>query len=189
VENFEMGKMQNSLTLCVITLLLLSCRDDFTVDPDPDPTNGSAILLNSSFELGGSSTLQGWDASNEQLTTFLQDTPPDGGEWCLSISSTPGPAAFIEALFPASSGTRGYKISVWGKYLRTQGTISIIQRSLNNTTIRSSLSVQDTVWTAYVLIDTLTTASGDSVGVRLSGGITEISTGTVAYDICLFERL
>ena len=184
-----MGRMMTSVSLAVTTLLLLSCREDLTVAPDSDPTNQSAILLNSSFELGGVSTLQGWTASNEQLTTFLADTPPDGGNWSLSISSTPGPGAFIEAKVPASTGTRTYKVSVWAKYLRTTGTISIIQKSQNTTFIRSSVSVEDTLWTSHLRLDTLTTVTGDSVGVRLSGGVTEFTTGTVAYDLCVFERL
>jgi hypothetical protein len=51
------------------------------------------------------------------------------------------------------------------------------------------MSIQDSVWMSYVFIDTVSSASGDSIGLRLSGGVTEVSPGTASYDACLFERL
>jgi hypothetical protein len=185
----HMERMWISVVVVCAGTLFLSCREDFTVSSETNAPGRSGILLNSSFELGGGSTLLGWTASNEQLTTFLRDTPSGGGEWSLSIASSPAPGAFIEARFAASAGTAQYRVSVWAKYLRTPGTISIIQKSLNTTTVRASISVQDTAWSSHVLVDTLSTVAGDSIGVRLSGGVTETTTGTVTYDLCLFERL
>jgi len=170
-------------------MTLLACREEIPTSAGTTPPDQSVVFLNSSFELGGGSTLLGWTPSNTNLTTFTIDTPPEGGMWAISMNSSPGPAAHIQALFPTNAGTSVYKVSVWAKYLRTQGTISIIQKDQANTTIRASMNVQDTVWNSYVLFDTLSTISGDSIGVRLSGGITEITTGIVIFDLCLFERL
>ncbi len=175
--------------MALATLALASCREEINISSDANPPGQSGTLLNSSFEQGGGSTLLGWTASNPQLTTFTTDVPPDGGMWAVSLASTPGPATYIQALFPAGTGTSIYKLSVWGKYLRTPGTVSVIQKIQDNIAVRVSIPVQDTVWNSYVLFDTLSTGPGDSIGVRLSGGITEITTGIVVFDLCLFERL
>ena len=179
----------------VVMFLLLGsigCREESIVEGMVPPTDSSAILINTSFELGGNPTLAGWAASNPNVVDFSSDVPPDGDSWSVTIGVEWAPPTFPPAISSnvrASEGTHIYQLRLWAKRAGLGGSAAIMLKRPDTLLVSRFLSIPDTGWTAYNIIDTISAEPGDSVGVRLAGATSQLATGTTFFDLCVLEKL
>ncbi len=178
-------------TLVLILLTgFLGCRKESVVEINVPPMDGSAILINTSFELGGNPMLTGWTLGSPNVVSFSQDVPPAGDSWSVAIGVewAPVPPA-ISSNVPAVEGTHIYELRVWAKRAGVGGSAAIMIKRPDTILISRLVAIPDTSWTAYNIIDTISAEQGDSVGVRLAGGISQLAPGTAFFDLCVLEKL
>jgi len=175
------------LTLVAIAMSS-ACRKEI-VGTEPAQPDTSAVLVNSSFEVGGNPSLSGWISSSPTLIDFSPDVPVGGGIWSVTLDADWTFPPSLLALVSAAEVTQVYMLAIWGKRVGIGGSASIVVGHDGMLTSSKSISIQDTVWKVYTIIDTISTESGDSVGVRLSGGVSPLAAGTTFFDLCLMERM
>ena len=168
----------------------MGCREEGVVETMFPPTDDtSAILINTSFELGGNHTLAGWTISTPSVVSFSPDVPPDGGSWSVTIGVEWDPLPAISSNVPAPEGTHVYKLRVWAKRTGVGGSAAIMIRRPDTLLTSRFVAIPDTGWTTYTIIDTISAERGDSVGVRLAGAISQLVPGTTFFDLCVLEKL
>ncbi|RCK72650.1 MAG: hypothetical protein IGBAC_0461 [Ignavibacteriae bacterium] len=181
------------IIICVISLATQGCSksENQIVNP-PSDTN---LLVNGSFEISGGASLQGWqtNTSDTAFISFSTDVPINGGSFSLRLRNEwTFPGAVWQTIVP-SSGTHRYRLSASAKVLRSGAmadgriSIGIKQAGIWNTT--KSFSFSDTMWTEIVMLDTLTTVTGDTLRVSLAGGGTQFSFGYALFDLVKFQKL
>ena len=69
------------------------------------------------------------------------------------------------------------------------GSAAIMLKQSGTLLVAKSVPIQDTLWTSINIQDTLSTLAGDSIGVRLAGGISQLAIGITYFDLCVLERL
>ncbi len=71
------------IILILTTLIFLQCNDDSVTSPEI----GHNLIVNPSFEENGNASLEGWVIAGDTLNRFTNDTPPNGGNWAVTINS------------------------------------------------------------------------------------------------------
>jgi len=185
-----MSKLFWKSIFAILLLSALSCREEAIVEQPLPPSGTTVTLLNTSFELGAGPTLAGWTINDSSLVDFSPDVPPTGENWSLTVGAkwAPSPPA-VSRSFVALDGTHIYELRVWAKRTGVGGTAAITWKQANTPVTLKSVPITDSTWTAYTILDTLTGAQGDSVGIRLAGAISQLAPGTTYFDLCVFERL
>ncbi len=175
-----------------VLILLISSRCSEENNPVIPPEPGSSIILYSSFEENGNSSLAGWNFNlDSSLIAFTNDTPPEGGNWAVTIKSAwliPG----VNGLYTTvkiPEGTHIYKLSLWGKHESIVGSASLLLVKPDTTIFNFSIQITDTLWKEYTMTDTITAGAGDSLKVNLFGGGSQLLTGTTYFDLCKLELL
>lgn len=177
------NKLLNCFFVFVVAVGMHSCKkSDGTIVGPPNATN---LISNYSFEMNGTPSLQGWEPADTSVARLSPDVPPNGGTWSIYIETSWLPAARVQTVIAMPQGNYSYRLSTWARRQQIGGTVSL----LLNGTIRKSLPIVDTAWTAYTISDTLSTVVGDTVIVWLAGGADELLGGRTYFDICRFERL
>lgn len=183
--------MRYSIAILICSILLCaSCKESTT-----GLTGGADnLLVNSTFELQGTPSLQGWVVSDPSNVRFSTDTPPGGSGSSIVLEAQwfapwPNGAIYQEVVPPA--GTHRYRLSVLGKRSRIAGAVlvHIGRPSAPGSSLRMALQIVDTLWASSSSTDTITTVPGDSVYVTVSGGGTEILAGRSYFNTCRFEVL
>jgi hypothetical protein len=158
------------------------------------------LITNSSFESSGNASVQDWKIAwtSSGLLQSAQDAPAGGGSWSVSIHNANFPAysAAGDMSFTAAAlaGAHIYKFSFWGKYNHAAGPL-ICQRGelwLHHDNIiswRKSIVINNTAWTLYDVLDTLSANEGDSLIVALEGSHYGPSSATTFFDLCKLEIL
>jgi len=185
--------MTNRTTLLLFTLLLAtSCKETST-----GPTTGNNLLSNSTFQVNGVPSLQGWTVSDTSGAEFSTNVPYGGAGHSIGLKPMGIPASPLGAIYqaiPSPVGTHRYLISVFGKTTGIAGEVAIsLNRPYSNLWKGwfPGIRVSDTTWTFYSRADTLTAAADDTIFVILSGGGCEVcSTREATYfNTCKFEKL
>jgi len=167
------------------------CREERIINPIIPPSDTLDVLVNTSFELGGSPTLAGWTIVTDPAVEFSTDVPPEGGGWSVTVDATwtpPTAPAQVLTIVPTQDGTSIYRLTVWAKRNGVGGSAAILIKQSGTTLLSKSVFIQDSLWTAITILDTISTTLGDSIGVRLAGGISQLAGGTTYFDLCLLER-
>jgi hypothetical protein len=177
------------LTIIFVGVLFNSCKKsgDTIADPLPDPN----MITNSSFESNGNPSLQDWDVFRTQFVESVQDVPPGGGSWSVAIRDVNDwSAVAIHAKAAAPIGTHIYQFSFWSKcVVNITGEVAFLLHREDTLSYRKYLVIDKTTWTSYTLLDTLTTTTGDSLEIWLSGGYLGTGSGKTFYDLCRLEIL
>ena len=177
----------------VISLALLGCSKSENQIINPPSDNN--LFVNGSFEIGGASSLQGWqmNTSDTAFINFSTDAPIGGGSFSLRLRNEWTFPGAVWQTIVTSSGTHRYRLSASGKVLRSgvsaDGWMSIAIKQAGTWSTTKSFSFYDTSWTEITILDTLTTASGDTLRVSLSGGGTQFSFGHTLFDLVQFQKL
>ncbi len=169
-------------TLLLFTLLLNRCSDSIIT-----PENENNLITNTSFEENGDSSLADWFVNMPSFVHFTNDTPPNGGNWAITIDVLWGSGNDVITTVKIPEGTHIYKFSFWSKYSNNPGyaeTLLVSQDSVSqiNRTYADSES-----WKNYSILDTITSVSGDSLQIKLSGGFSHIAPGKTYFDLCTLE--
>ena len=166
-------------------LVLPSCKNQ-----SPTTINTvSTILLNSSFESGGSPSSDGWTISSSPMGGYSTDVPPNGGTYSIFLeASNPGGSASIKIALP--QGAHIFRFSVWAKVTRLTGRAEIdFVHAIDQTIYFKQIDIPDTTWREYSIYDTLSVSSGDSLKVFLSPGFSELIASRTNFDICKVEQI
>jgi len=75
--------------LTVFTFIFLECSQPM------ESTDYSNILLNESFEMDQTPSLEGWRFGNPQLAQLVNEAPPGGGNWSLQLTADWAPSLAI----------------------------------------------------------------------------------------------
>lgn len=175
--------------ILLVALTALSCKDTVT-----NPTSGINLISNSSFDLNGTPSLQGWTVSDTSGVRYSTDIPQGGSGYSIVLGAqwfAPWPNGSIFVGIPTQNGPHRYRLSNWGKKINISGGVFIyLNRPTGNSSqFIAALPVVDTLWTFYSRTDTITTIISDSLFINISGGGTEIASGTTYFNTCKFEKL
>jgi hypothetical protein len=155
-----------------------------------DGSDSTNLIQNSSFETNNQPTLQFW-ITDTLLAEVLQDAPPGGGQWSLQLS--PGwipQEGFAQTYVSGQSGIGVYQLTFWSKSISGwKGSVMIGQWSQMSWVQSNIIYCDSTTWTQYSLIDTLSLQIGDTIGVHLSAGRTEVAYGRVLFDLIHLRRI
>lgn len=183
------AKFNFSISLVLVIIIITGCKNSSTVTP---PAGDNNLIPNPSFEINGSPSLQGWGWSFKTDTSaynFSGDVPPNGGKYSVVLIPNWGPAITLSSTVSATTGTHIYEFSVWAKRIGVSGGMVFSWKKQDSLIRKKSLTLFDTVWTNYKLIDTLNSTAGDSIVVSINGGFSQLQTGQTFFDLCkLTER-
>ncbi len=171
--------------LALITMLLSSCSHNPN-STEPSQTSGN-LIPNPTFEINGKPSLEYWTVSTG-LASIVQDAPPNDGAWSLQL--VPGwlpQNGLAQTNVGGESGV--YRLTVWVKSVNQwAGHIYLGVWSGGRWLNQKTVTAQPSQWSIVSIIDTLSLAAQDSVGVVLSAGATEVSHGEVRFANVTLER-
>jgi hypothetical protein len=170
--------------LLLFAFLLYRCSDSIIV---PEIENN--LIPNPSFEENGDSSLADWFVNMPSLVHFKNDTPPNGGNWALTIDVFWGFGNDVISTVKIPEGTHIYKFSFWSKFSNNPGFADIDLVTQDSTSQISRINIDSESWKNYSTLDTITSFSEDSLQIKLSGGFSNISPGKTYFDLCTLELL
>ncbi len=172
--------------ICLLLSAALSCKKDGITEPPCD----QIILIDESFEKDGRGSLAGWvpDDTTSHIK-FSLDVPPGGGDWSLTIETGWFQIFYVSKKVPLFRGKNRYRLSFWAKAKYVQGFAYLNLNQGDSSGIRRLISVTDTAWSMYSVIDTISADTGDSILVGLTGGIGQLLIGPTWYDLVKLEKL
>lgn len=180
-------KKTHTISFVVLLCTLCSCADE----PVTEATVSQNLISNSSFEMNGNPSSEGWVywSNTPTKVSFSDDTPPSGGNWSVVLAVGDRVGMTLRTTVPAPTGRNRFRLSMWAKAYWTEpkGSPGFFQLSLNGT-IRNSMAIEDSVWKVYAFIDTFTAVAGDSLTVTLQAGDTYNYRQTF-FDNCRLEVL
>ncbi len=197
-RNFEkkiIMKMNSffSLTIILAVFLLNACRSDDTITNPPTTDN---IITNSSFESGGTPSLQGWNLNTTDSTmiNYSTDAPSGGGITSIKLKDVWSFPGTITYSLLANPGTHRYRLTVSGKAIKNAslpagGEILLMKSDAGTWSTRKFLQFSTLTWTTGSLLDTLTSGASDTIKIMLRGNIDQFSDGYILFDLCKLEQL
>lgn len=153
------------------------------------PGESNNLIINASFEKDGDSSLVGWNVEIPSTVNFIKDTPPNRGNWALTINLMWGIVNNVTSTVNIPPETHIYKFSFWSKYFSLPGYANLSLVTPDSIFIINHIKINSEVWTNYSMIDTITSNSKDSLCVILSGGFSQIVSGKTFFDLCTLELL
>ncbi len=182
--------MKNQI-LFPLFILILSAFLIYKCDKDSitSPGNDKNLIANPSFEENGDSSLAGWFVNMPSLVNFTNDTPPNGGNWTITIDVLWGSGNDVITTVKIPEGTNIYKFSFWSKYSNNPGYAEILLVAQDSVSQINRTYADSESWENYSILDTITSASGDSLQIKLSGGFSHIAPGKTYFDLCTLELL
>ena len=173
-----------SFVLLFFALLSSRCSDSIIT-----PENESNLIPNPSFEKNGVSTVAFWFVNMPSIVNFTTDTPPNGGSWAITIDVLWGSGNDVISTVIIPEGTHIYKFSFWSKYSNNPGYAEILLDAPDSLSQINRTIVDSESWKNYSILDTITSVSGDSLQIKLSGGFSHIAPGKSYFDLCTLELL
>jgi len=173
--------------LLLSTLLLYHCTNISNSIIAPGESNN--LIINPSFEENGDSSLTDWFVNMPSLVNFTNDTPPNGGNWALTIDVLWGIGNIVTSTVNIPPGTHIYKFSFWSKYFVKSGYANLSSVTTDSIYIINHIQINSDIWTKYSMIDTITSNSKDSLRVTLSGGFFNTLPGNTFFDLLTIELL
>jgi Secretion system C-terminal sorting domain len=135
-------------------------------------------VLNRSFEVDGQPSLNHWIISCEDGESF-QDSPVDGGGWCLRIPEGNFQGCSPEIahqIIPEFKNGEIWQISVWARQYEnkiSQTSLYLkIFHTIGDSTVLSADTTTSIEWIRLIIVDTLHIEEGDSVAIILDAGNT-----------------
>jgi hypothetical protein len=159
------------------------------------PLSGSNLLANSTFEVGGLPSINGWNIADSITIKFVTEKPRGGAGYTLVLKpewSAPWPANSLYTAVTNLSGTHTFRLSVYAKKVSIGGGVYVYRNrptvSAGSTPVLS-LPITGTSWALYSATVTLSVANKDSLFVSLTGGASEGRIGATYFNTCQFERM
>ena len=173
-----------SFVLLLFTILFSRCSDSIIA---PEISNN--LIPNPSFELNGVSSVAFWFVNMPSIVNFTNDTPPVGGNWAITIDVLWGSGNDVISTVLIPEGTHIYKFSFWSKYSNKPGYAELLLDAPDSLYQINRIIVDSESWKNYSILDTISSVSGDSLQIKLSGGFSNIVPGNTYFDLCTLELL
>jgi hypothetical protein len=160
------------------------------------PFHAQNLVLNSSFERNLEPYCKGWyTACNKELSCdtlgdcsdlIYRDSPGDStvDQWCLLIYGNTWPFEnHVDYYVTGRNGTFIYQMKWWmnTEHMLGYGKLGVLKGG--EFIPKDSVVDVSMPWTAYQLEDTLTTASTDTIVVRLASGLGDFCLCDVYFDL------
>ena len=181
--------MKKIFLLPLFVLLLFALLSSRCSDSIISPINENNLIPNPSFELNGVSTVAFWFVNMPSLVNFTNDTPPNGGNWAISIDVLWGSGNDVITTILIPEGTHIYKFSFWSKYSNKPGYAELLLDAQDSLYQINRTNVDSESWKNYSILDTISSVSGDSLQIKLSGGFSNLLPGKTYFDLCTLELL
>ncbi len=147
--------------------------------------------MNSSFEIDNNPSIDGWIfwSNTSSSVNFDNDVPPGGGSWSVVLTVGDLISKALKTTVAVPVGKQYLRLSVWAKsnWSGPRGTPSNIVLSLNGVT-HKTISITDSVWKYYEVLDTITAFAEDSLTVMLNSGDAYGFQQTL-FDLCRLELI
>ena len=168
---------------------------------------GQNLISNWSFETSISPRCDGWfthcgtelgqdsicmDSAFECQAMLVTDAPPSPIEewWSLRIHAEfLLENSYVETYITGQSGTKVYRLKYYAKSPAWQSKASIGIGTQSNFSESKSHTDTSSIWKEYIIIDTLTTESSDTITVRLSAGTGDFCLCNSYYDWIVLEEI
>ncbi len=176
------------LLLLILPIFLILCEknEDSITNPQIDHVCNN-LLLNSSFEINNSPSYKFWRANSPAYIDFSEDTPPEDGQWAISLPAEWGPPISLSQSIKTIRGNNIYVLSFYAK-LEGIGGMGVLGLQNSDTIIVSKqIGVNDTSWVKYTISDTISSTQWDTIFVALNGGISQLVQGRTYFDLCVLE--
>ena len=170
--------------LLLFSLLNYRCSDSIT-----ESKIENNLIRNPSFEENGDSSLADWFVKMPSLVNFTSDIPPNGGKWALTIDVLWGIGNDVISTVKIPEGTHIFKFTFWSKFSNRPGFANIDRVTQDSLFQISRMNIDSESWKNYSITDTITSFSGDSLQITLSGGFSNITPGKTYFDLCTLELL
>ncbi len=170
---------------CLVVLTVCSCKDN-SVNTDSIPN----LIGNSSFELKGQPSLEGW-IIDTTLAKVAHDAPVGGGNWSLGLEPGWYPQdGFAHTYITNHQGSGWYNLGAWMRSTNHWiGSVSFGKWSGGVLAYAKSITSDSSEWHYVALIDSVPLQPNDSLAVELSAGSTELANGFVFFDLISLQRL
>ncbi len=180
------------LPLLPLMLMLLAfalqCEEPNDIEPDN-------LITNPSFEIDSQPSLDGWTSPIDlaYYNIFKEDAPPEGGHW--SIRLEPGwvpQEGFIETIITGINERGIFELSAWMKTVNPpwNGYISLVQIREGKVIHKKSGLFNDfNEWSVVSFNDTLTIDLTDTLNIKLSAGMAEVSVSAILFDLVSFKKI
>ena len=170
-------------------LLLLALLSSHCNDSIISPINENNLIPNPSFEMNGNSSLAFWFVNMPSTVNFIEGTPPNGGNWAITIDVLWGSGNDVITSVELPEGTHIYKFSLWSKYSNNPGFVELLLNTQDSLHQVNRFNIDSELWKNYTIVDTITSIAGDSLQIKLSGGFSHITPGKTYFDLCTLEQL
>ncbi len=167
-------------------VFIYSCKK--TNNSNEEPANVIELIHNSSFEMNGNPSRQGWLVDDTSLCQLINDAPPGGGNWSLKIYAEWTFLHSARTTVSPSEGTHQFEFSVYGKKVKFHGSAILYIKHADTLIFRKFVTITDTTWTRYSFMDTISITRPDSLLVVLEGGLTNLVVGYTCFDLCSLKQ-
>ena len=171
----------------ILSVAISGCTKDSS--GGGNTTDTIDYIRNYSFEYNNMPSLENWTSDPGFAVEMSNSTLPGGGSWSVMFETAWGPKHYLKNTVVAPQGNVILLYSVWAKAEGVGGEAEFFIVHQYNLTVRKLFAITDTTWIQLSALDTLTLASGDSIGVRVSGGVNQLLTGKTWFDLARIEKI
>jgi hypothetical protein len=175
--------------LCIVSALLTlpGCSKDDSGGGNTHDTID--YIRNYSFEYNNMPSLENWTSDQGFAVEMSNSTPPGGGTWSVMFETVWGPQRYLKNTVVGPQGNVIFLYSVWAKAEGLGGKAEFFIVHQDILTVRKLFEITDTTWSRLIALDTLALASGDSIGVRVSGAVNQLLAGKTWFDLARIEKI
>ena len=179
-------KLRIGLILLLLVGIAGCCKSTTGINGNVTPPGVTlAEFQNSSFSVDGQPSLNGWTRmfgnKTDTADLFVRETPSGADGWCAVLHSSMLVIVGLEhTLIPAVSGS--YRLTGFARSVGINGRLGFAIRGSSGLQIHKTISVLDSVWMLYALVDTLALAPNDTLSVVLQAASSELIPGETFFD-------
>ncbi len=160
-----------------------------------------AQIVNSSFEEDGQFSLKGWHATDPSCQEAVDTPAPGGGTWALKLQRRNlqgGCFGVVYQVLPEVQTGGAWRVTAWVRVPPGAGPARLYWTNFEPADPSGVLpympapydviaTATSDEWAVIALVDTLTIAAGDSIGIVLDAGLT--SGPTTTSDFAYFDLI
>jgi hypothetical protein len=176
-----------TIILILSILLLVFCSCTQYVEPD-DPQPESKTLIFTSFESGGTASLDNWISPGPPIVKFATDVPPYGGKYSIFLKAREI-GAYVYKTVRALEGTHNYLLTFWSKSTEDPGSLEIYLKQDGDKVDKKREVIRKAEWTAFTIEAEFTASESDSIEVMLVGSLYTVPQGFNYFDLIKLVNL
>ena len=173
------------ILLSFLCAILYSCGQ--SVEPD-NSQEESKTLIFTSFESGGTASLDGWISPGPPIVKFALDAPPYGGNYSIFLKAREV-GAYVHKTVLAFKGTHNYLLTFWSKSTEDPGSLEIYLKRAGNIINEKGVVINTAEWTLFTIEVEFDASESDSIEVMLIGSLYTIPQGFNYFDLIKLEKI